>query len=55
MADAVISAVVERVAGIIKEQIRNEVSLVRGVEKEVLSLSNQYHQSRCPMTFLAVI
>ncbi|KAL8492830.1 hypothetical protein ACS0TY_024142 [Phlomoides rotata] len=39
--DAVISAVVERVAGIIEEQIRNEVSLVRGVEKEVLSLYNE--------------
>ncbi|KAL8498625.1 hypothetical protein ACS0TY_021823 [Phlomoides rotata] len=46
MADAVISAVVERVAGIIEEQIRNEVSLVRGVEKKVLTLSNELKRIR---------
>ncbi|KAL8535841.1 hypothetical protein ACS0TY_011470 [Phlomoides rotata] len=46
MADAVVSAVVERVAGIIEEQIRNEVSLVRGVEKKVLTLSNELKRIR---------
>ncbi|XP_057772162.1 putative disease resistance protein RGA3 [Salvia miltiorrhiza] len=41
MADAVISVVVERVAAIIEDQIRYEVNLVRGVEKEVLDLSDK--------------
>ncbi|XP_057796673.1 putative disease resistance protein RGA3 [Salvia miltiorrhiza] len=41
MADAMISVVVERVAAIIEDQIRNEVNLVRGVEKELLDLSDK--------------
>ncbi|XP_057793091.1 uncharacterized protein LOC131009694 [Salvia miltiorrhiza] len=41
MADAIISVVVERVAAIIEDQIRYEVNLVRGVEKELLDLSDK--------------
>ncbi|KAL1538246.1 putative disease resistance protein RGA4 [Salvia divinorum] len=41
MADAIISVVAERVAAVIEDQIRYEVNLVRGVEKEVLDLSDK--------------
>ena len=41
MADAIISVVADRVAAIIEDQIRYEVNLVRGVEKEVLDLSDK--------------
>ncbi|XP_047964216.1 disease resistance protein RGA2-like [Salvia hispanica] len=41
MADAVISVVVERFAAIIEDQIRYEINLVRGVEKELLNLSDK--------------
>ncbi|XP_047964215.1 putative disease resistance protein RGA3 [Salvia hispanica] len=46
MADAVISVVVERVATIIQDQIRYEVNLVRGVEKELLHLSDKLRTVR---------
>ncbi|KAG6395733.1 hypothetical protein SASPL_141857 [Salvia splendens] len=46
MADAVISIVVERVATIIQDQIRYEVNLVRGVEKELLELSKKLEMIR---------
>ncbi|KAL1538547.1 putative disease resistance protein RGA4 [Salvia divinorum] len=41
MADAMISVVVERIAALIEEKIRYEVSLVRGVEKELPELSDK--------------
>ncbi|XP_057791379.1 putative disease resistance protein RGA4 [Salvia miltiorrhiza] len=46
MADAVISIVAERVAAIIEDQIRYQVNLVRGVEKEVLYLSDKLNTIR---------
>ncbi|XP_047957915.1 putative disease resistance protein RGA3 [Salvia hispanica] len=46
MADAMISAVVERVAAIIEDQIQYEVNLVRGVEKELLDLSRKLEMIR---------
>ncbi|KAG6405569.1 hypothetical protein SASPL_133160 [Salvia splendens] len=46
MADAVISVVVERVAAIIEDNIRYEVTLVRGVEKELLHLSDKLRTIR---------
>ncbi|KAL1538224.1 putative disease resistance protein RGA1 [Salvia divinorum] len=41
MADAVVSQVVERVAAIIEDRIRYEVNLVRGVDEELLDLSDK--------------
>ncbi|GFQ04518.1 putative disease resistance protein rga3 [Phtheirospermum japonicum] len=41
MADAIVSVVVERIAATIEEQIRKEVNLVRGVDKEILNLSKE--------------
>ncbi|KAL1538554.1 putative disease resistance protein RGA4 [Salvia divinorum] len=41
MADAMISVVVERIAALIEEKIRYEVSLVRGVENELPELSDK--------------
>ncbi|KAI3471166.1 hypothetical protein Pfo_027829 [Paulownia fortunei] len=46
MADAIVSVVAERLTAIIQEQIRNEVNLVRGVEKEVLNLSYELKRIR---------
>ncbi|XP_047964217.1 putative disease resistance protein RGA3 [Salvia hispanica] len=46
MADAVISVVVERVAAIIEDNIRYEVNLVRGVEKELQHLSDKLRTIR---------
>ena len=46
MADAVISVVVERLAAIIEGQIRYEVNLVRGVQKELLNLSDNLKKIR---------
>ncbi|EYU21433.1 hypothetical protein MIMGU_mgv1a0219031mg, partial [Erythranthe guttata] len=39
MADAIVSVVLERIAALVEEKIRDEVNLVRGVKKEVLKLS----------------
>ncbi|KAL1538243.1 disease resistance protein RGA2-like [Salvia divinorum] len=41
MTDAMISTVVERFAAIIEDQIRYEINLVRGVEKELRNLSGK--------------
>ncbi|KAL1538200.1 putative disease resistance protein RGA1 [Salvia divinorum] len=41
MTDAVVSQVVERVAAIIEDRIRYEVNLVRGVDEELLDLSDK--------------
>ncbi|KAL9156948.1 hypothetical protein ABFS82_09G113900 [Erythranthe guttata] len=41
MADAIISVVLNRLAALMQEQIRSHVNLVRGVEKEVESLSEE--------------
>ncbi|KAL1538549.1 putative disease resistance protein RGA4 [Salvia divinorum] len=46
MADAMISGVVERIAALIEEQIRYEVNLVRGVEKELPELSDKLETIR---------
>ncbi|KAL7099932.1 hypothetical protein ACP275_09G117700 [Erythranthe tilingii] len=39
MADAIVSVVLERIAALVKENIRDEVNLVRGVKTEILKLS----------------
>ncbi|KAL8026986.1 hypothetical protein ABFX02_14G065600 [Erythranthe guttata] len=39
MADAIVSVVLERIAALVEEKIRDEVNLVRGVKKEILKLS----------------
>ncbi|KAL1538213.1 putative disease resistance protein RGA1 [Salvia divinorum] len=41
MTDAIVSQVVERVAAIIEDRIRYEVNLVRGVDEELLDLSDK--------------
>ncbi|KAL8043292.1 hypothetical protein ABFX02_09G110800 [Erythranthe guttata] len=46
MAEAIVSIVVERLAGFIAEQIQNEVNLVRGVDKELKSLSRDLNTVR---------
>ncbi|KAL1538517.1 putative disease resistance protein RGA4 [Salvia divinorum] len=46
MADAMISGVVDRIAALIEEQIRYEVNLVRGVEKELPELSDKLETIR---------
>lgn len=46
MADIIISAVAEQVTGIIADKIRKEVSLVRGVKKELQSLSVELNTIR---------
>ncbi|EYU21427.1 hypothetical protein MIMGU_mgv1a018590mg [Erythranthe guttata] len=39
MADAIVSVVLQRIAALVEEKIRDEVNLVRGVKKEILKLS----------------
>ncbi|KAL7099157.1 hypothetical protein ACP275_09G065300 [Erythranthe tilingii] len=39
MADAIVSVVLERIAALVEEKIREEVNLVRGVKTEILKLS----------------
>ncbi|KAL7140231.1 hypothetical protein ABFS83_09G108000 [Erythranthe nasuta] len=46
MADAIISVVLNRLAALMQEQIRSHVNLVRGVDKEVESLSNELNTVR---------
>ncbi|XP_047959482.1 putative disease resistance protein RGA1 [Salvia hispanica] len=46
MADAIVSAVVERVATIIEDKIRYEVNLVKGVKKELQKLSKKLNTIR---------
>ena len=41
MTEAIIVQMVERVASIVEDRIRYEVNLVRGVEKELLNLSDK--------------
>ncbi|XP_012856717.1 PREDICTED: putative disease resistance protein RGA1 isoform X2 [Erythranthe guttata] len=46
MADAIVSVVVERIAATLKEQMRNGVNLVSGVESEILKLSDDLNTLR---------
>ncbi|KAK4427265.1 putative disease resistance protein RGA3 [Sesamum alatum] len=46
MADAIVSVALERLADVIQEKIREEVSLVRGVEKEIGYLSSKLNTIR---------
>ena len=46
MADAIVSSVVEQLIAIMKEQIQSEIQLVRGVDKEVLNLSDELKRIR---------
>ncbi|GAA0160310.1 antimicrobial response protein [Lithospermum erythrorhizon] len=46
MAEAVVSLVVERLASVIEEQIREEINLVVGVKKEVKSLTKKLKMIR---------
>ncbi|EYU21415.1 hypothetical protein MIMGU_mgv1a021064mg, partial [Erythranthe guttata] len=46
MADAIISVVLNRLAALMQEQIRSHVNLVRGVDKEVESLSEELNTVR---------
>ncbi|KAL7082580.1 hypothetical protein ACP275_14G108300 [Erythranthe tilingii] len=46
MVEAIVSVVVERLAATLEEQIRNEVNLVRGVENEIRSLSEDLKKVR---------
>ncbi|XP_047952838.1 putative disease resistance protein RGA3 [Salvia hispanica] len=46
MADAIISSVAEQLMLIAKEHIKSEIQLVRGVEKELLNLSNNLKEVR---------
>ncbi|KAL8501930.1 hypothetical protein ACS0TY_021162 [Phlomoides rotata] len=41
MAEAIVSVVAEQLIDIIKEQVQNEIHLVRGVDKEILNLSDE--------------
>ncbi|EYU19314.1 hypothetical protein MIMGU_mgv1a0236892mg, partial [Erythranthe guttata] len=46
MADAIVSVVLERIAALVEEKIRDEVNLVRGVKKEILRLSDDLNTVR---------
>ena len=46
MADALLSIVLERLASVTEQQIRNELSLVLGVDKEIQSLKETLRSVR---------
>lgn len=46
MADAIVSVVVEQLVSTVKEQIKSEIKLVRGVDKELLHLSQELKNIR---------
>ncbi|KAL9156977.1 hypothetical protein ABFS82_09G116100 [Erythranthe guttata] len=46
MVDAIVSVVVERLAATLEEQVRKEINLVRGVENEIRSLSDDLKKVR---------
>lgn len=46
MADAIVSVVVEQLVSTVKEQIQSEIKLVRGVDKELLHLSQELKNIR---------
>lgn len=46
MADAIVSVVVEQLLSTVKEQIQSEIKLVRGVDKELLHLSQELKNIR---------